>query len=156
MATSGSPTSNANGIAQFFNITGNAARAVELGIACSGSLAANPGLRALNLPLIGKQFDIQWDRLPPTAPFFLAIDFKCLAAPFDMAVMGAPKCFLYGQLLIPLGPFPAQASGTFKLSGQIPNNSSLVGRGLILQSVIVARGANAVGLLATNALGVFF
>jgi len=154
--TSGTPTSNATGIAQFFDVGGDPARAVQFGIACSGNLTANPGLRAVSLPQISKRFTLQWDRLPATSPFFLALDFSCLATPFDMGAMGAPNCFVYGSLLIPVGPFPAQASGTFQLSAVLPNDTKLIGTGLILQSVILAKGANAPGLLATNALGVFF
>ncbi|MHC4813857.1 MAG: hypothetical protein ACYTGW_00755 [Planctomycetota bacterium] len=155
VATSGSPASNTNGIAQFFDVGGNPARAVELGIACSGSTPLSPLLRAQTLPLIGKQFDLVWSNLPRSAKFWLAIDLQCLATPVDMAAMGAPNCFIYGSLLVPIGPLGPAPLPTFKLSTQLPNDSKLVGTKVILQSVVVSPGANALGLVTTNALGVF-
>jgi hypothetical protein len=154
--TSGTPSSNSTGIAWFFDVGGDPSRTAQLGIACSGSLAAVPGLRSTNQPQIGKQFTLQWDNLPTNSSFYLALDLSCLATPFDMGAMGAPSCFLYGALMIPVGPFPSPASGTFQLSATLPNDSNLLGTGVILQSVILAKGANPIGLLATNALGVFF
>ncbi len=72
--------------------------------------------------------------------------------PFDMAAIQAPNCFVRASLdvLVPLGR--PDIFGRLYHSVNLPNNASLVGGSLFLQTLILDVGANPAGLVTTGSV----
>jgi hypothetical protein len=101
------------------------------------------------LPLLGTQFFVDIDRVPPSAAVVCALGLSTLASPYDLAAIGAPGCqFEINAPSSTIGV--ADAAGVLFWSLRIPYNLGLRGLPLELQALVLDAGANAAGLSVSN------
>jgi hypothetical protein len=109
-----------------------------------------------NLPRLGQSFQSTMAVPPTVTAAFLAAGFSDRAIgafnlPLDLAPFGMAGCTLYQDLVV-LG-LPCQLQGgTASQSLSIPNTASLASLRVFLQGWALLPGANAAGVLTSNAL----
>lgn len=143
----------ANGQVAFWRIgTPDGGRTVAFGVACQGSLNEAPRIQAKSArPRIGQTYTMSLDRFPASTNLFLALGTKPYAPGIDLGIMGAPGCTLDIDVPLVVG-LKADSSGQVSLPTQIANDTKLIGVTVYTQSLCAAPGANAGGLLTSNAL----
>jgi hypothetical protein len=101
------------------------------------------------LPLLGTQFFVDIDRVPPAAAVVCALGLTPLTPPYDLAAIGAPGCLF--EVNAPSSTIAvADAAGVLFWSLRIPYNLNLRGLPLELQALVLDAGANAAGLTVSN------
>jgi hypothetical protein len=128
------------------------------GAGCAGG-AGTPALAAqgASLPWIGTTFTAQLTNLGADAqrnlPFVLAGDSRTtwgpLPLPLDLAPYGMTGCTLHANPLLSF--VLPNAGGTATWSVGVPNTPALVGQTLFVQGGVTSPGANAAGLVWSNA-----
>ena len=103
-------------------------------------------------PVVNTTGTVRTANIPAgTTNGFMLIGFSRTPAPgIALGMIGAPGCFAHtsGDLALPLSP----SGATDDFSLPIPNNPSLAGVSIYLQSAVVAAGANPLGLLTSNGM----
>ncbi len=113
-------------------------------------------------PTIGQMFRLEGFGLPPGQKCLLAFGFQKTFTPVSTANLGAPNCFLNTDLWLQLffqttGTNTKKnrqlGSGTFTLAALVPNQSSLKGRLLRAQLLVVDQDSkNSFPVVFTNGL----
>ena len=139
---------------------GPAADYRTFGQGCSGTSSYLPDMRPEPLfntvPVLGGTFTMRIDGLPPGQPASVMIgwsDVRWGTTPLPLALdpLGMQGCTLY------IAPSTFEAAGLANASGwtwwtvRIPNDERLRGSGFFLQALALAPGANAIGVLTSNA-----
>lgn len=133
---------------------GLAAQTATFGAGCGTTWS--PTLTPVSMPQLGTMFLMEVDALPTTPTLTIgAIGFANgsyggLPLPLDLAAAGMPGCNLW------IAPepvlFPAVGTGGTSLWGlAMPASLETIGLAFYAQAFAVAPGANAAGLLASNA-----
>jgi len=120
-----------------------------IGPGCSGT-AGIPTLTPRNRPTVGGRFDIDFSSLP-TAPTTLTVGLIGVPSPpIPLAAAGMPGCALRLGIhaSIALGATPNRATWSIT----IPDLGDLLGFTFDLQAAVTDPGANAGGLVMTNAV----
>jgi hypothetical protein len=128
------------------------------GAGCPGSNGV-PSLAAEgdSLPWIGDMFKAALTNLGPNSqlnlPFVLLGDSRTawgnVTLPLDLGLIGMPACTLYAN---PLLVFPLQnTAGRATWSVSIPYDGSYAGVSLFAQAGVTSPGANALGMVLSNA-----
>lgn len=129
-------------------------RSVEYGIGCSGTLAQAPYLHTVGWPNTAPAVTIQLNGAPASVPGMLLFRFTC-QRPVDLSAIGMPGCRLElapaGSSLIMTDP-----TGTMSLTYTPPAAVPFVGLPFQFQAGVIAPGANAFGVVASNALNLVF
>jgi hypothetical protein len=144
----------AGGQATFLQATSGVA--LYHGLACQGASTQLPSLETRGLPGLGAALNLDLGSLPASTQCILALGasdtaYGPLPLPFDLAILGAPGCLLTQDAPIALG-FASSGQGTATLALTVPNNPGLAGVPLFFQALVVAPGANPVGLILTNGI----
>ena len=147
-----------------FSVTGNqvwflpqaTGAAVFHGVACQGGASALPQLASRALPGIGQALNLDMSSLAPGQTGVMALGagdvaFGPLPLPFELALIGAPGCWLAQDSLVTLG-FSSSSQGLATVGLQVPGNPALAGVPLYFQSIVVTPGANGANLLLTNGI----
>lgn len=128
---------------------------VGYGSGCAAGAGVPLGLQALSSPVIGTNFDVAVQGLPQTTAVALfVLSAQHVDPGVDLASIGAPGCRAYVDLTAGIGNV-AQPIGPAALhSYTLPNDPSLVGASVYVQAAGIVPGANAAGLLTSDALDV--
>lgn len=124
----------------------------EFGTAC-GAIEITP----MGTTAIGDaDFGVKLEGALPGAPCFLAlgaenIDWLGVPLPLDLASFGAPGCELLIQL-DQVNTTVSNADGEANLALPVPNDAGLVGKDVYVQWAATDLGANALGLVLSEAL----
>ena len=126
-----------------------------------GETVPNTALSAT--PTIGATFEYQLrgDSLANPQPTlaFVLLGFSDqtgpggLPLPFDLGLIGAPRCQLLVSMDVQLG-LVTDAAGNTTVPIPIPDNPDLLGLGLFLQTLVVDGRSNALGLSATRGIAI--
>lgn len=149
IAFSGAPASQPGGQVGFLR-PGTAARTLEWGVGCQGSLPALPRLVGRTLPAVGTTFDYGVVDAPANAAGIVFSGLDCLRPPFDLGTLGFTGCSVFftpaASLFVVMDP-----AGAATVSIPIPGT---LGGGFELQfgALLLAPGANPGGAVSTNAL----
>lgn len=130
------------------------------GAGCSGGSFAAPVLSATGLPLVGNLgFGLSVAGAAPQglAALWLGLSrhtrFGTTPLPLSLGGLGAPGCALLAEDLI-VHFLPANSAGAAILSLPIPADPGLRYVNLFAQSGVLAPGANALGVLLSQGLGI--
>ncbi|MBK8100692.1 MAG: hypothetical protein IPK26_26695 [Planctomycetes bacterium] len=130
-------------------------RYAPFGNGCSGGGHATPVLTASERPWIGDAFDVQVQSLPAGSPLtfmvtgFSSTNWGAFALPLNLAVFGMQGCTLFVEIGVSV-PIAA-ASGVATWTLPIPNQTALLGVSFFNQAATFAPGANAAGVIVSNA-----
>ncbi len=124
------------------------ARAEAYGTGCG-----NPslGLRGLAAPVIGTAASAETFAIPSgSAAGFVLIGIGSIEPGIDLTAIGMPGCFLAVAAVGNLAFAPTGATSRHTLT--VPNDPTLAGASISLQSAAVAAGTNALGVITSNGL----
>lgn len=138
---------------EFFS-TAPTNRSVEFGIGCSGSLPQAPYLHTVGWPGSAPMVGIELTDAPASAAALLLLGIAP-QPPVDLSVIGMTGCRLD---IVPVGTAVlfTNGSGTASLSYTAPTPVPFAGLPFQFQAAVIAPGANAAGVVASNALNVVF
>ncbi len=141
-----------NGQVDYWRMGGAIARSIAYGTGCQGQLSKLPRVHARgSRPSLGKLFQLELDRFPGSANFFLAVGVTPALPPLNLAIMGAPDCELNTTYpLIVSGA--VNSSGELKVSWNVPNDRALLGAAVYCQCLVLVPGSAPGGVVTTNAL----
>lgn len=124
------------------------ARSTEYGTGC-GSPAL--GLRGVARPVIGGSASAETTSIPGNSPAGVVLmGFTPIDPGFDLTPIGMPGCLLQVVSVTSIAFSPSGATELHTLN--VPNDPSLAGGALNLQSVALSPGVNALGALTSNGL----
>ncbi len=117
-----------------------------------------PTLAGTGAPALGGSYTVLLNDVPPMAPALITWGLSRqtvgpVALPADLAVLGAPGCWLYTSLDA-VSPVSASAAGSVTFPVQVPNAAYLTGGRLHHQALVLDLGANVLGLSTSNGLTV--
>jgi hypothetical protein len=118
------------------------------GVGCNGS----SGVPTLSLTGDGKingSVGISVANCPATTPLFHVFGLTRLAGGIDLAIAGAPGCYLYQPVDIVVGTV-SDSSGGFSWRTPIPNDRGLLCARLYTQVFVTDAPANSWGITASN------
>lgn len=124
------------------------------GSACKGSAASAPALAGRGLPLIGQSFQVELSGAPPLAAAVLVTGasralWGAHTLPLDLAGFGAPGCSLHASIDLSAG-FVADWNGAAIVPLSVPGDRDLLKAAFFHQFLVIAPGANQLGVLATS------
>lgn len=130
---------------------GQQAIAGTYGTGCGAPQGQPLSLQALNRPVLGTNFDVGVQNLPPgTTLGFFVLGLTQLQPGIDLGPLGAPGCRQYvgltGSITDPFQPLGAVGLHSYPL----PANSAIAGLPVFVQSAAVVPGVNTLGLLTSN------
>ncbi len=119
------------------------------GFGCPGAGSTIPELTISAEPVVGTSVKLNITGMTTTnGNGFVFIGL--MVTNTDLTAIGMPKCALFNEALLAL-PF-SNVSGSASLGGSIPNNASLLGKQIFVQSANADTGANALGVAASPGL----
>lgn len=122
---------------------------------CVSATPPAPALNPVSPPVLGQTLSLQIGNGTPSLPAFLMFgisdqSWATLPLPLDLAVFGAPNCWLFTSadtmLLVML-----DGSGSHTFAAPLPNNAGLMGFTFFNQVAALVPGANALSMLTSNA-----
>ncbi|MHC4854044.1 MAG: PKD domain-containing protein, partial [Planctomycetota bacterium] len=121
------------------------------GFACPGT-TKTPRLSLSADPVLGTNVKLNVTNMvsTPAGKALMFIGVKRVQT--DLAFIGMPNCALFNEALVTLGF--VNINGTGSISGTIPSSSSFVGVQLFAQAANADKGANALGVAASQALAI--
>ncbi len=138
----------------FVNATGVQA----FGQACAGTAGFRPLAGIATSPLVGGSFKLKVHEIPPATAVLAFLGFSnkswgALPLPLPLTAFGAPGCALLASMDIVQIAFSTgtgAGNGAAAATWVIPNDSRLRGLQLHFQALVVDKGANRLGLTASN------
>jgi hypothetical protein len=139
-----------NGWIRLWAATYSAGRTISFGTGCKGRLASVPRMHSNEqFAQLGRPYWIDFERFPASANLFLVLGTRCRTT--DLTPMGGPGCEL--NIDFPAWvPLKVNASGRLRLTWNVPNDNTLIGRHFFTQSWVSAPSANALLAVTSNAL----
>ena len=143
-----------NGRVDFWRLGTSEARTMSFGTGCAGTQSSAPRMQARDvLPQINSAFQVDLDRFPASAGFYLMVGTKMTLPPLDLGFMGAASgCTIDIDFPILIGA-AVNSSGSLQIKWNVPNDTKLVGTLMYTQCFVFAP-KEAGGLLMSNPLAV--
>ncbi len=130
-------------------------RVVRFGLACGGSLPQPPELAIPAAPLPGTTLPIELRDLPAAAPAAVFLDIGCATVPVPLDAVGMPGCALYQSTALGF-PLTADGNGEAGIGLPIPANTTISQITMSFQALVLAPGANPLGVVSTGNAGAWF